>query len=93
MTQEALITTCARGDEMNDDERQMLKETHEITMEMHRALMKPPHTGEPALIKRIGVVVVAVERSNWAVKWGARSFLTLGAIAGAWITLKTSLFK
>lgn len=78
---------------MTEAERNKLNETHEMATKIHDALMKPGPTGEPPFITRMGVVVVAVERSNWAARWMIRGFLTLGALAAALAAIKAGLFK
>lgn len=78
---------------MTEEERKMLHETHEMTKNLNAALMEPTATGEPPLIVRVGAVVVAVERSNWAVKWGFRIIVGLGALAGAFVTIRNGVGK
>lgn len=78
---------------MTEEERDLLNHTHKMANEMHDALMKPNKLGEEPLIERIGGVVITIERGSWSVKWASRIVLTMGALAGAWLTIKTSMFK
>lgn len=73
---------------MTDEERQMLQEAHDKVIVLHRALMETnPATGEKPLILRASEAVIFIERGGWMVKWFTRVVISLGALAGALITL------
>lgn len=65
---------------MTDDERRKLNETHKMAKELHDAFFRPDQLNERPLIKRIGSVVVAVERGSWMAKMMSRAFFYLGAL-------------
>lgn len=74
---------------MTDDERRKLNETHKMAKELYDAFFKPDQLNERPLIKRIGSVVVAVERGSWVAKMASRVFFYIGAVVAAGVAMKT----
>lgn len=60
----------------------MLRNTHKIASDLHKAFMERSATGEAPLIERMAGVVIVVERSNWAARWAVRLFLFIGSAIG-----------
>ena len=73
---------------MTSEEREKLERTYTMAKRLHDAFMEATETGDPPLIKRIGNVVVAVERSSWTAKLLTRAFFFLGAIATTWAAIR-----
>lgn len=73
---------------MTPQEQDKLERTYVMAKRLHDAFMESSETGDPPLIKRIGNVVVAVERSSWTAKLFTRAFFFLGAIATTWAAIR-----
>jgi hypothetical protein len=65
---------------MTDDERKKLEEAHKKVNELHDAFFGIDQLNERPLIKRIGSVVVAVERGSWGLKVLSKTFFYVGAL-------------
>ncbi len=78
---------------MTEEESRLLRDTSSKMDTLYQRLMEQGPTGEPPLLDRMSVVVVAAERGNWALIWGVRLVVGLGALFGAVAVIKTGFSK
>jgi hypothetical protein len=77
---------------MNEEEKRKLIELEQMISEIHGALFKRGHGGQPPMIERISTVVDFADKGQWAISWSVKLTLGLGAIMAAFVAIKTGVF-